>query len=142
MDAAQLASVETFMGIAGCDKEFAASFLEAYGWSLEMAVNNFMDPGASGGATMGGGASSLGADPGGAGMGGGGGGAAFDAMGASSSLGGVAMEAPPLALDDDALAELDAPPASLEAEEPQRADVLNALFADDFAIDDDGLFDV
>ena len=81
MQAAHAAAVEQFMAIASCDREFAASFLEANAWSLESAVNNFMEPGAASAAlpaAMGGaspaGASSLGDNPA---MGG----AAFDALG-------------------------------------------------------------
>ena len=47
MQAAHAAAVEQFMAIASCDREFAASFLEANAWSLESAVNNFMEPGAA-----------------------------------------------------------------------------------------------
>ena len=46
-------AIEHFMSVAGCDREFAASFLEANGWHLESAVNNFMDPGTGHNSTTG-----------------------------------------------------------------------------------------
>ena len=61
MDPSQEESIGTFMAIAGCDREFAASFLEANGWHLESAVNQFTDPGGGGMAAAGG--SALGANP-------------------------------------------------------------------------------
>ena len=48
MDPAQEESITTFQAIAGCDREFATSFLEANGWHLESAVNQFCDPGGAG----------------------------------------------------------------------------------------------
>lgn len=42
---AQSTMIDSFIAIAACDREFATSFLEANGWSLESAVNNFMEPG-------------------------------------------------------------------------------------------------
>ena len=61
MDPSQEESIGTFMAIAGCDREFATSFLEANGWHLESAVNQFTDPGGGGMAAAGG--SALGANP-------------------------------------------------------------------------------
>lgn len=49
----QQEALATFQAIAGCDGDFAASFLEANGWHLESAVNNFCDPGGMGGGNMG-----------------------------------------------------------------------------------------
>eukprot|EP00325_Prymnesiales_sp_UTEX-LB-985_P029240 CAMPEP_0174736402 /NCGR_PEP_ID=MMETSP1094-20130205/66610_1 /TAXON_ID=156173 /ORGANISM="Chrysochromulina brevifilum, Strain UTEX LB 985" /LENGTH=61 /DNA_ID=CAMNT_0015939491 /DNA_START=30 /DNA_END=211 /DNA_ORIENTATION=- len=43
MDAAQREKIVTFSSIAGCDAEFAASFLEANAWELELAVSSFCD---------------------------------------------------------------------------------------------------
>ena len=63
MDPSQEESIGTFMAIAGCDREFAASFLEANGWHLESAVNQFTDPGGGGMPPMAGGAGSLGGNP-------------------------------------------------------------------------------
>ena len=68
-DERQSEAIANFMSIAGCDKEFAMSFLEANAWSLEMAVSNFLEPGAGGGMMGGGG----GGGGGGAGAGAGGG---------------------------------------------------------------------
>jgi hypothetical protein len=47
LSAEQQDKVQSFMAIAACDLEFAASFLEANGWSLEAAVTNFMEPGSA-----------------------------------------------------------------------------------------------
>lgn len=55
--------VDSFASIAGCDREFAASFLEANGWDLESAVNNFMEPGAAASATTANHTSGLGNNP-------------------------------------------------------------------------------
>ena len=66
MESEQLDSLATFQAIAGCDSDFAASFLEANGWHLESAVNNFCDPGGMGGtgiATSGVGSKPLGGNP-------------------------------------------------------------------------------
>ena len=73
MDAVKEESIGNFMAIASCDREFAMSFLEANGWSLEMAINNFMEPGMAQNAPPAG-ASGLGDNPANAN-------AAFDAFG-------------------------------------------------------------
>ena len=52
--------IQTFQAIAGCDEEFALSFLEANGWNLEAAVSNFCDPSAASTAPGAGGGSSNG----------------------------------------------------------------------------------
>ncbi|KAL3892850.1 MAG: hypothetical protein SGPRY_014723 [Prymnesium sp.] len=65
--------IATFSSIAGCDSEFAASWLEASAWNLDVAVSTFMDnSGSSGSApansTEGGGLNPVQLDSFGAGM--------------------------------------------------------------------------
>ena len=55
MDEAQQEKIATFQSIAGCDADFAASFLEAADWSLDNAVANFCEPSAAASSASGGG---------------------------------------------------------------------------------------
>ncbi len=79
--------VMTFCSIAGCDVEFATSFLDSYGWSLEAAVNNFMQEGLGGGGGAGGGGGGEGGIGAGAGAGAGADSASFDAAAAIPGMG-------------------------------------------------------
>ena len=65
------AKIEQFCAVAGCDEEFAASFLDGASWNLEAAINNFLGggnmDGSLGGSNMdtggAGGAGGVGGDP-------------------------------------------------------------------------------
>lgn len=73
MDSVQEEATTSFMSLAGCDAEFARSFLEASGWNLELAVASLYGDGATG-SGLGGGLGSGGGGSGGGGDANGGGG--------------------------------------------------------------------
>ena len=54
VEAAQQEALSTFQALAGCDADFAQSFLAANGWNLEMAVQAFCGEGGGAGAANGG----------------------------------------------------------------------------------------
>lgn len=86
----------SFMSVAGCDADFARSFLEANSWNLELAVASLYGDGAQVSGGPGGGLGSGGGDSGGGGASGGGGGGVADAgLGAfGEETSGFGMEDP------------------------------------------------